>query len=121
MALEIQTSKMLWTIFQSQVIIFSWVSLFNSFKIESIIWGPILDATDCPKQYQEFAALNDELKSMTNIKPAVLHDVDAIIEKFSCNPYVSVFLKDFVNILFREIISDFSSTSANWNRFSILF
>lgn len=73
----------------------------------------IADATDCPKQYQEYSAMNDELKSMIEIKPDILRDVTIIIEKFSCNShYILVFLEDFV--------SNFSATIVSKLFFSLL-
>lgn len=47
---------------------------------------------------ERYTTVQDKLKSMTDIKPVVLQNVDAIIEKFACdNNRVPIFLEDFVS------------------------
>lgn len=74
----------------------NWISILK--------WNFIAAATDCPKNMERYTAVQDKLKLMTDIKPVVLQNVDAIIEKFPCNDdQVPTFLEDFVSNCFQTI------------------
>lgn len=64
---------------------------------------PTPSATDCPQTYKRYSTVNDQLKSITGIKPEVLANITAIVEKFPCNDKFGIpfFLQSFLKIVER--------------------
>lgn len=60
----------------------------------------IADASECPEDMGRYSTVQDKLKAMEFIKPSVLQDVAAIVEKFPCEDrFVTYFVEDFVSHL----------------------